>query len=593
MAVSKKAREQHEPFVGPTTILSLTLASVSPQKMSSHRSISSFLPRFRYASTIAFGRRVAELDAKAIRELPTHELLQRLGYIRQDHAGLVHWLPLGLRTLRNIETIIGKRMTECGSLEVALSSISGSELWKKTGRWGNEELFKLKGDFCLVPTCEEEITRLVNDAVSSYKELPLVVHQITRKYRDEKRPRAGLLRGREFLMKDAYSFDSDEAGGLATFERLNSAYRAIFTDLRVPFVAANADSGDIGGDLSTEWHYRHSSGEDVLFECSGCGSVSNSEKATSVPAETEPAARRAKAAYFTTQSRDKLVVMYYPEDRVLNPQFARSEIPDLDLSLRDEAAVLEIFEDEDAFLSKWIVRIMDPRVTRETDLPDLKVPYHRNAMSTFLDVPLVEAREGEVCGSCFEGTLSASRAIEVGHTFYLDEKYSSALGAGFTDESGAFTPFKMGCYGIGVSRLVAAIAEVLRDSQGLRWPATVAPYKVGIVPGSGADEEVITKAKTQLEEAGFSVLEDSRPKVSVGKRLRENKCLGLPLQIIIGKLYPLVEIEVRGQRFGTTSEEAQRSGKWNWEVVSSDVGEKHLVHVDDLVEVVGVLLKDL
>lgn len=187
-----------------------------------------------------------------ILQLPTHELLQQLGYVKQASSGVLHWLPLGLKTLRNIEGIIRRRMDESGAHEVSLSSLSQRSLWETTGRWSNTELFKLKDakkkDYCLVPTCEEEITWLMNSYLTSYKDLPIIAYQITRKYRDELRPRGGLLRGREFLMKDAYSFHLNSEDAVSTFERVNATYDKIFTDIGVPFVSAVADSGDIGGD---------------------------------------------------------------------------------------------------------------------------------------------------------------------------------------------------------------------------------------------------------------------------------------------------------------------------------------------------------
>lgn len=516
---------------------------------------------------LKFVRSVAPGEVKSI---PTHDLLQKLGYIHQHSSGLVHWLPLGLRTLRSVESIVRNRILQAGGLEVSLSTLSSKSMWEKTGRLQNKELFKLKDakdkEYVLAPTCEEEITQLISSYASSYKDLPLLAFQISRKYRDELRPRGGLLRSREFLMKDAYSFDISETEAMRTFDKVNTAYRAIFTDLKVPFKSAMADSGDIGGDVSLEWHYLHPSGSDTLMECNHCNDVSNLEKTKSFPLDEESHAKEAKISYFTNTSRDNLIVAHYPCDREFNPKFLQQEIPDVDLSLKEDQVLSMFAKDDESFLTKTMIRVFDPRVSSVTNLPDLKVSFHRGNMSTLMDIPLVSATEGELCGKCEEGTLQSRKAIEVGHTFYLDEKYSLALNAKFTDRDGTTKTFKMGCYGIGISRLVAAIAEVTRDELGLNWPPHLAPFHVSLIESptfQGSPDDVAEMCQS-LSQEKVSFDRDTRD-LSMGKKLKQSQMLGIPFKIIMGKQFPLVELETR-------------------------LGEKHLVHVTEIAQKIKQML---
>ena len=224
--------------------------------------------RFTHTSTVPkLYLNNVELSGNDLTGIPTHELFTKFGFINHPKPGLVHWLPVGLAISQNVSRVIHRRMRECNAEEINLSLLSSSQLWQETGRWDNSELFKLKdsskNDFCLVATCEEEITKLIGANLNSYKNLPLLYYQINEKFRDEKRPRSGLLRGREFLMKDAYSFDLNEEAAMKTYNKVVDAYYKIFQDLRIPFVKADADTGEIGGTLSHEWHYLHKVGEDT------------------------------------------------------------------------------------------------------------------------------------------------------------------------------------------------------------------------------------------------------------------------------------------------------------------------------------------
>ncbi|ODQ80608.1 hypothetical protein BABINDRAFT_12744 [Babjeviella inositovora NRRL Y-12698] len=550
------------------------------------------------------------LSKDVSKDIPTHELFQKLGFTKQPSSGLVHWLPLGLRILRNVENIIHTEMRRVDAEEVALSSLSAAALWKTTGRWDNRELFKLQdakgADYCLAPTCEEEITDIVKAHVGSYKDLPLIMYQVARKYRDEKRPRAGLLRGREFLMKDAYSFDVSETHALVTYDKVYGAYKAIFRTLKIPFAIAEADTGDIGGSLSHEWHYVHHSGEDSLFTCSSCGSTSNIEKTLALPEVDSVPVDTAEVRYFLNESKDTLVALYYPVGRTLVPLFLKEEIPDLNTksTLTDEETLAKFMEGEE-IIGKSIIRVMDARLHDRTILPDFPVPFQRGSFTTLTGLPLVEAREGEVCYKCEEGRLERQKAIEVGHTFFLGTRYSAPLNATFTNEFGKPELMSMGCYGIGVSRIIAAIAEVTRDMEGFVWPATIAPFQVTIIEGPGKNYQqtvaMMDGVAQSLKEGGITVNRDFRPleRFGLGKKIRDSNLIGVPLVVIAGKALPRLEIEVRGKRWEQKETylwqelRARKQEAWQWEVSEVKGREKHIVHVDGFVEVVQALLKDM
>ncbi|CCH41425.1 Prolyl-tRNA synthetase [Wickerhamomyces ciferrii] len=554
------------------------------------------------------------------KDISTHQLLQDLGYINQPSTGLIHWLPLGLKVLHKVEGIIRKRMDEVGGEEFSLSSLSGKELWEKTGRWNNTELFKLKigsgnddfdktrENFCLTPTHEEEITNILKNSQINYKNLPILTYQISRKYRYEKRPRGGLLRGREFLMKDAYSFDKSAEEAMEMYENLNNTYLKIFKDLKIPFLSANADSGDIGGSLSKEWHYIHESGEDVLHKCSECERVSNSELTISYPNEDTPPAKEADVRYMLNENKDTLICAYFPKDRKFMPNFIKDEIDDLDLSTLN-LSFEEIYkqfkgeeeEDEDILVLKKFIRIMDPRINHQTNLPDFPISkFQKNNFSTLTDLSIVESKTGEICGDCESGFLESMNAIEVGHTFYLGTRYSNPLNAKFTNQDNKQQLFEMGCYGIGISRIVAAIATVTRDSEGLIWPSSISPYDVSLIEAPKSTRENIDEVVSILKNDDISISFDKRSlnKVGFGSKMINSRMLGFPLIIIIGSKFPIVEIEIRGKRWNNAEDYEYKSlfdqyaSNWGWEIQNDKV-EKHFVHKDHVSKVIKSLLKDL
>lgn len=540
------------------------------------------------------------LKAESLTLVPTHELVSKLGLVQYPKAGLVHWLPSGNAIRQKLEGLIRKEMNGTGAEEVSLSAISHSALWEQTGRWGGHELFKLKDStgshYCLVPTCEEEITHLVKQGLKSYKDLPVTYYQINTKFRDEKRPRSGLLRGREFVMKDAYSFDLTEKEALESYNKMIEAYASVFKKLRVPFVKAEADSGDIGGSLSHEWHYVHASGEDTLFTCLECGNVLNVERTLSYPHE-EQQHDDVRVKYFTTDDEKTLVCAYYPGSRELQPLFLTEEIPDIDLSGRlSEEEVLALFKDEDTLINKKIVRIMDLRLNLRLNFPDFPINFiNRSLITTLTDIPIVAAEEGELCHKCEEGSLTSKRAIEVGHTFYLGNKYSKALECQVevpVDGTMKKQDVLMGCYGIGISRIIAAIAEINRDSKGLRWPAAIAPWELTVI---NLKEDGSDFLAAPFEGLDWRV--DARPKIGLGRKIKDSQMMGIPLVAVVGKKWPLIEIEERGIRVALEATKALYDQKtFEWELtgdLDSDTTVKHLVHSDHAGAVVRAILTDM
>ena len=486
------------------------------------------------------------------------DLLTRYGYTRQVSAGTFHLLPLGQLVQARVEAILRRHMVEgAAGSEVSLASMTLPALWEKTGRASNTELFRLEDSkgtkFLLAPTHEEEIAALVAREVASYRRLPLRLFQITRKYRDERRPRGGLLRGREFTMKDMYSFDVTAEAAQETYSEVQAAYNAFFTELGVPFVVAEADSGAIGGSLSHEYHYLSSHGEDTVVTCPSCKYTANEEKAVSQALEDAEPAVDAEVEYRVSADRTTLVAAYFPVGRAFNPLLLDAELPGVvDSSVASSAQALDQFmagvaDDTDMF-DKRLVRVMDARVGRTTNLPSLPFRPSRSTTTTLIDVPLVAPVDGECCPSCDEPGLKTTRAIEVGHTFYLGTKYSEPLDATVaTAEGGAAAPavVEMGCYGIGVSRVLAAIALHCHDADGLAWPRAVAPYDAIVV---AQDAETGAKVTNTLRAAGVAAVLDDRVDARFGHKLRDARAIGIPFTVVAGKGFQttgLLEIQPR------------------------------------------------
>lgn len=509
--------------------------------------------------------------------------LVRYGYTRQVNSGTYHLLPLGQKVSLKLESLLRHHMNSVGGAEVSLSSMSSPALWAKTGRNGNTELFRLKDgkgtEYLLAPTHEEEITNMVAKEVETYKKLPLRLYQITRKFRDERRPRGGLLRAREFIMKDMYSFDLTTDDAKKTYNDVQGAYNAFFKDLGVPFVVAEADSGAIGGNLSHEYHYLTEVGEDTVFSCQECHYTANEEKIAALPAEDQTPAQTAKVEYRISDDGHTLLAAYYPSDRQFNPLLLDAEIdeyltPDISVKSSDEAfeKFRKTISGPTDLLSKRFIRLMDPRLDRNTELPELHFLPSRATTTTLIDIPLVTPETGDLCPSCDKPSLHQSRAVEIGHTFYLGKKYSSPLDATVSTPTSMSETVEMGCYGIGVSRLIGVLGHMLQDEDGLRWPTKIAPFAVTVV-GSDAEIAMQVAKALQAQNPLLDILVDDRNSVSFGQKMKEVRRLGIPVSVIAGKNF-LKEglLEIQG-RDGTIKSWKEKGIKCQLDSIGSVVGE--------------------
>ncbi|WP_029289330.1 proline--tRNA ligase [Cellulomonas sp. HZM] len=566
--------------------------------------------------------RMSTLFVRTLREDPadaevaSHKLLVRAGYIRRAAPGIYTWLPLGLRVLAKVEAVVREEMAAAGAQEVHFSALLPKEPYEATGRWTEygPNIFRLKdrkgGDYLLAPTHEEMFTLLVKDLYSSYKDLPLTLFQIQTKYRDEARPRAGLIRGREFVMKDAYSFDVDDAGLEASYQAQRDAYRRIFDRLGLEYVIVAATSGAMGGSRSEEFLTPTAIGEDTFVRSPG-GYAANVEAVTTVPPAAQPY-DDAPAAHVEdtpgTPTIDSLVALAderFPErgytagDTLKNVVVALVQpsgerellvvgLPgdrEVDLK-RLEAAVapaeVEPAGDADFAAHPELVRgyigpsvlgpngpegsvryLLDPRVVDGTRWitganEAGKHVFDLVAGRDFTSDGTVEAAEVRAGDAAPDGSgpLELARGIEIGHIFALGRKYAQALGLTVLDQNGKAQVVTMGSYGIGVTRVLAALAEANHDERGLAWPAHVAPAQVHLV-ATGKDDAVFDAADslaTQLVARGIEVLYDDRPKVSPGVKFADAELLGVPLVVVVGRGLVDGLVEVR-PRVGGTAEQ--------------------------------------
>lgn len=562
-----------------------------------------------------FVRTLKEDPADA--EVASHKLLVRAGYIRRQAPGIYAWMPLGLRVLRKIEQVAREEMIAAGSQEVHFPGLLPAEPYKATNRWNEygDEMFRLKdrkdSDYLLAPTHEEAFTLLVKDFVSSYKELPLNLFQIQTKYRDEARPRAGLLRGREFVMKDAYSFDlTDEQLG-ASYQIMRDAYERIFNRLDVDYVIVNAMSGPMGGSRSEEFLSPSPIGEDTFVASDG-GYAANIEAVTTpapaaqswddVPAaepfdspESETietlvsmlsekfpetawnAANTLKNVVLTVTYGDhhsETVVIGLPGDREVDFDRLEAFLGAEDVVAADD----EVFKSNAAlvrgYIGPWsadgqvlglegttgIKYLVDPRVADGTvwvtggnahEVHVRNVVAGRDFVADGL-IEGAEVRDGDMApdGS---GALSARRGIEIGHVFQLGRKYANALGLKVLDEHGKQQVVTMGSYGIGITRVLAVIAEAHHDDRGLIWPSQVSPFDAHIV-ATGKDPAVFAAADAavaKLDAAGADVLYDDRPKVSPGVKFGDAELLGMPYVLVFGRGVANGEVELWDRAAGT------------------------------------------
>ncbi|KAF4323926.1 hypothetical protein G195_001883 [Phytophthora kernoviae 00238/432] len=518
-------------------------------------------------------------EAPAEADAAGHRWLLRSGMIRQLAAGIYSYLPLGRRILLNVERIVREEMDRAGCQEVLLPIMQPAELWEESGRYTQygPELMRLKDrharEFALGPTHEEVVTALARDEVNSYRKLPFTLYQIGTKFRDERRPRFGLLRGREFIMKDAYSFASDWEELDRTYQAMNTAYSRILERCGLEYIRVEADAGTIGGQGEThEFMALADVGEDTIVTCKHCGYAANLEKAGyqisessanhAGPADTSktPGVRTINelSTFVGEDARHMIKTLLYQADGQLIAALVRGDHEVNDIALKQALGAEElILADETALAGhpKLTVGFLGPI---GLDLPivvdaDVAVMEHAITGANEVDVHYSNVRpgidftldkvdrirfaaEGDGCPTCGE-SLVFTKGIEVGHIFKLGTKYSDAMGASFLDRNGRQCAPVMGCYGIGVSRLMAAIAEQYAGEDGIRWPAAVAPYHVHLIPMSWKDEqqrELTLQLEQQLTDAGYSVLVDDRDE-RPGVKFKDSELIGLPVQIVIGR----------------------------------------------------------
>jgi len=511
-------------------------------------------------------------------EVISHKLLVRAGMIRKVAGGIYTYLPLAFRVLQKITQIVREEMDKAGGQEVGLPIVQPRELWDQSGRWQlyGDEMFRLKDrhqrDFCLGPTHEEVITAIVNADVHSYRDLPLLLYQIQDKFRDEIRPRFGLMRAREFIMKDLYSFDVDEDGLDISYRKMYFAYSAIFERLGLDFRVVEADSGAIGGNVSHEFIVLARSGESLVVYCDQCDYAANVEKAEAVfepvetvtecpPLETVYTPGRKSVAEVTeflgVDPARIIKTLIYMVDDVPHAILIRGDRELNEVKLKNYLQATEMFmapEDMVKEITGASIGSVGPVGLKIKILADLEIQgmsdafcganrddYHLAHVlpgrdfvpDAYADLRNVEA--GDSCPRC-RGELLATRGIEVGHIFKLGTKYSQAMDAGFLDEDGVKRHFVMGCYGIGISRVMAAAIEQKHDDDGIIWPMAIAPYQVIIVPVNVGDEQQVECAERlyrELQEAGVEVLYDDREE-RAGVKFKDADLIGIPLRITIG-----------------------------------------------------------
>ncbi len=560
-----------------------------------------------------FVRTLREDPADA--EVPSHRLLVRAGYIRRVSPGSYTWLPLGYRVLRRIERVIRDEMDAIGAQEVHFPALLPREPYEASGRWTEygDSLFRLKdrreADYLLGPTHEEMFTLVVKDLYSSYKDLPLWLYQIQTKYRDEARPRAGLLRGREFVMKDSYSFDVDDAGLEASYQAHRDAYVRIFDRFGFDYVIVKATSGAMGGSRSEEFLARADVGEDTYVRCTSCDYAANVEAVevrppAAVPFDGLPAAhaeatpdtptietlvdhlnekypRDAGPWTAADTLKNVLVVLKHPDgrreplaigvpgDREVDQRRLEGQLEPIEVEPMDEAEFARHPSLVKGYIgpgalgeqqASGIRYVVDPRVVSGTrwvtgadvdgsHVIDLVVGRDFTPDGT---IEAADVRDGDPCPACAGGVLESARGIEMGHIFQLGRKYADALGLQVLDEHGKLVTVTMGSYGIGPSRAVAAIAENTLDELGLCWPREVAPADIHLV-ATGKDEAVFDTAARLAEEldaAGVQVLYDDRVKVSPGVKFKDAELIGVPTIVVLGRNLADGVVEVRDRASG-------------------------------------------
>ena len=556
-----------------------------------------------------------EVPAEA--ELTSHRLLLRGGFIRKLAAGVYTYLPLGWRVLRKIEAIVRDEMDAAGAQELLLPALHPEELWQQSGRSARygADLLRLtdrgERDFILGATHEEVITDLVRQEVSSYRDLPFVLYQIQTKFRDEPRPRGGLIRAREFIMKDAYSFDRDHEGMNLVYDRMEVAYERVFRRCGIEVVKVEAEAAAMGGTEAKEFMMLSVGGEDLVFICPSCGYSASGDMAEYAPPEETPPAdaemrpiekvatpdtktvEQVTAFLGVDSSRLIKTLIYRADgkpvaalvrgDRALNEAKLSQALGTAKLEMADAALVGEVTHAAVGFAGpvglKDVPIVADHEVrvgvncvtgANEDDAHLVNVNPGRDfAVSTWASLRLVTG--GDPCPHC-RTPLDEHRAIELGHIFKLGTFYSDALAAFYRDEDGSSRPIVMGCYGIGVSRIIAAAVEQRHDDNGMIWPLSIAPYHCAVIVVNmkeQAQRDLGDEVYCRLGEVGVEVLLDDREQ-SPGVKFKDIDLVGIPLQIVIGKRAPegLAEVRRRGER-GSEFKQTEEAVAWVKEQLAS------------------------
>ena len=549
--------------------------------------------------TTLFVRTLREDPADA--EVASHKLLVRAGYVRRIAAGIYSWLPLGYMVYRNIESIVRDEMNKAGFQEVHFPALLPKEPYEATRRWEEygDDLFRLKdrrdSDYLLGPTHEEMFTLMVKGEYSSYKDVPLVIYQIQTKYRDEARPRSGIIRGREFVMKDSYSFDLDDAGLQVSYDRHRAAYISLFDRLGLKYSIVSAKSGAMGGSASEEFLAPCSTGEDTYVLCPSCGYAANVEAMTTtvsaVAEQNFPALEildtpntptidslvdvlnsRFGGGFAAGDTLKNILLMADGQPiSVLVPGDREVDLKRLEANLSG-VQELRLFEESDFSTRPELVKgyvgpqdasklglklYADPRVALNTSWvtgANIKDRHARNVVNgrdfkVEKYVEAAEVKQGDACPEC-NSEIIIDRAIEIGHIFQLGRKYAEALNLTVLDSDGKQRVLTMGSYGIGVSRAVAAVAEQWHDELGLVWPREIAPADIHLV-AAGKEDHVFEKADqiaAELEAKGLRVLFDDRKDVSPGVKFKDAELIGVPTIVVVGKGLANGVVEVRDRK---------------------------------------------
>lgn len=527
----------------------------------------------RWSQALLNTLREAPQDAEII----SHKLMIRAGMLRKMGGGLYTYMPLGIRALRKVEAIVREEMEKAGAQETLFPILQPAELWKQSGRWETmgPGMFRLKDRkdawYVLAPTAEEAFTALAKNEISSYRQLPCIIYQMQDKFRDEIRPRFGLIRGKEFLMKDAYSFDADEVGADISYRKMYDAYVRIFQRVGLQATPVEADTGDIGGNFSHEFMVFASSGEDGILNCEACGYAANQERAERVVAASPYAVEAGAFEMVATPEQHacedvakflgvpqnqvvkslvvladkKPVMVLVPGDCEVNLLKLRRVLGGAKIEEADEATVLSVAGPCGSIGPVGVeLPVYADRALKEAAdviVGANKEGFHLRHVSLARDAKilayedLVIVAEHDACPKCGK-PLAIRRGTEVGQCFKLGTKYSEAFGASYLDETGAPRIMTMGCYGIGVSRTLQAIVEQSNDENGIIWPAAVAPYQVGLLVLDPDNPDVVAKADAlaeALEANGVDVFIDDRSE-RPGVKFKDADLLGFPIRVVAG-----------------------------------------------------------